>query len=257
MLDREVKGYFDLLHEYKLEAAREFVRPWAQLVDNLRGRVRNPAKLVGTYLDEEELLHDFDPSDKRNAGKRQLVLATHYARITLLYILGDHEGAELDRVKHETIEPEGSTFILKFFHAAMATLNCLALAGQTPSRWYRRQMIGKSRRYIKLVREYGKGGSPNTPPLLALFQAERLSISGRHGKAALLYADAIHGFQKGQFHLFEAIANERLARCLSTTPRTIDDRTKTKEASLYTALAKFEAFGATVKVEQLRRELGN
>jgi hypothetical protein len=240
----------DKLREYKQDVSIRMVLPWAQLVENLRGNVDKPTLLSGSFMNEVDLVRRWDDNgSKKDVILIHAVLAAHYARMILLYICGEHESAETDRVKYVKVEGDMSTYNIKFFSYVFAALNALALASKG-------KHVGKSvataKKYVKLIKLYGKGGSVNTPPVLALIDAELLSLKGNLSVAHGKYDEAARLLKEGDFRLLQAITLERAGICLF----------KHGEAELgakymKAAWVKYVDHGVVLKKTELRRMYGS
>lgn len=237
-----MKHYFNTLTEYKQFGHRTLLAPWAQLIENLRGDVEDTLALTGSYMNESLVINEFE--QYQTVKNRGVVLMLHHARQVLLYLCQEHERAEHDRKLHEKIPPwTSSTYIFNLTHSVFLALNAYALAISTGQRKHLRRI----RSYVSTIKSFGKAGSPNVPPLLALMEAESLTFRRKHEKAELKYHEAIEGFQRLEFFLLEAVAFERLAMSLTSK-----DLGASREA-LTQAHQKFSEYGATVKVRLLER----
>ena len=84
--------------------------------------------------------------------------------------------------------------------------------------------------------------------MINFLTAEKLALDKRKVKEAkVLYDKAISGFVEGKLFLMEAIAYERLGMALQRA------KDASYEEALSTSVARFEAYGATLKVNQLRK----
>lgn len=244
-MDREMKQNCETLKEYRQHNHLAFLKPWAQLIENIRGKADDLFKLKGTFMDEKNVSDNFE---KTNAvHDRNLVLMVHHARMVLLFLCGQFKMGEEDRKLHEKIPPEAATYIFKLTHAVFCALNCYALAIETGIRRY----ISRSKPYIALIKSFGKVGSPNTVPMLALLEAEEFTFRKKFDNAAVKYQEAISGFQSLQFYLLEAIAFERMGLALETKDRAAG------RLCLAEAYRKFSAYGATVKVRLMEEAHGS
>lgn len=241
-----MKGYCDTLKEYKQHGNLAFLAPWAQLIENVRGKAPDPRVLKGSYMDEEVVAREFQQD--QSVKNRSVVLMVHNVRLILLYLCQDYERAEKDRQKHEKLPPAtASTYIFNLTQAIFTALNCYAQAIATG----RKKFISIGRPHVALVESFGKAGSPNIPPLLALLEAEVLTFRGKYDKAVIMYQDAINGFQGLEFHLFEAIAYERMGLSLAGKD---PERSRT---ALKQAWRKYSDLGATVKLSLMEQNHGD
>ena len=84
------------------------VLPLYQLAENLLGKAKDPLKLTGSAMDEDQMLEKFCKKEHQSQ-----IHKVRGARLILLYLLGAYELCEEERVKYELVSQEISTHISK------------------------------------------------------------------------------------------------------------------------------------------------
>jgi len=226
--------------EYKQFGQIVTGEPFLQLVKYLRSESADPSTLTGIYIDED----GGNYRDQSPPAMNKLVdLNAHQSRMILYYLLGKHDAAEVDRKKFAKYEQEPSTTYMKFFYFSFCALNFFAIAAQKG-----RKRAPRARPFVNTVKRYGKANGPDIGDMINLLTAEKLALDKRKVKEAkVLYDKAISGFVEGKLFLMEAIAYERLGMALQRA------KDASYEEALSTSVARFEAYGATLKVNQLRK----
>lgn len=241
-----MKGYCDAIEEYKQLNHLAFLTPWAQLIENLRGKSVDALTLKGSYMDENKVVREYEQAQTVN--NRNVVLMVHHARLVLLYLCQEYKKADEDRRAHAEFPPATSTtYIFILTQAVFSALTCYALAIETGQKRFLRQ----ASKYEKTVKSFGKVGSPNIPPMVALMEAEVHTFHGHHTKAAAKYDEAIAGLKDLEFYLLEAIATERKAISL------LDKNPENSRRVFSESYQKYKAFGATVKVSLMEKTHGD
>lgn len=218
---REVQGYRLFMLDYKQLATVTMIRGYLQCAENLTGKNTlhcSPNQLRGTFMDEEE---EEKVRGGRNATTEDhLVLLTyHYARMLLLYLLGQHEAAEADRSKFANkFKYEGAPLWGKAFTYCISGLNCYALARRFTGALPRKRMISLGNSYRQKLQPWTKCDSPMVSHMIKLMDAEELSTK-TNGKATMnqdseiskLFRGAIQEAEDGCHFLTKAIGCELLA----------------------------------------------
>ena len=215
------------------------ILPWYQLGENLLGNTNDPLKLIGSGMDEVQLLQKFGGDPNHII----LLVAVHQARMVLFYLLGAHKAAEADRIKYDSYKGEMSTYVLKFYAYFFKGLNCLALARKGHGvRYYKRQAT----RYRRELEKYAKAGSVNAVPMLALMSAEFYALGHCRDKALHEYDKAINISSRSGFRMFTGIAYERRGEYLLE-----NGYAEQGTESLQQAFNEFWWYGAKAKTNQM------
>jgi tetratricopeptide (TPR) repeat protein len=218
------------------------ILPWFQLGENLLGNTKDPLKLIGSGMNEDQMLEEFGGDPNHTV----LIVAIHQARMVLLYLLGAHEAAEADRIKYDSYKGEMSTYVLKFYAYFFKGLNCLALArtGQRV-RYYKRQAT----RYRKELEKYAKAGCVNAVPMLALMSAEFYALGSSREKALDEYDKAITISSRSGFRMFTGVAYECRGKFLLE-----NGNAEEGTESLQQAFNEFLWYGAKAKTLQMMQK---
>jgi len=227
--------------DYKEKAHVTLFAIGLQLKEALQGKTNDPLTLCGSRFSEKE---DFLIKAKSvDADEKKPAFDALVAKILLLFVHEAHERA-LPLIKKFLKEQEdGKSHVRTLLVHVVCALHYYALARQTR----RSRYIGMAKPHVKpwklLDREYS---SINSQALLALLKAEKYAAR-RHPGAVSRYQHAIPLLQEGKFYLWEALAHERLASLLQSKAAA--------RASFETAMSKYEAYGAMVKVSMMKKRL--
>ena len=138
---------------------------------------------------------------------------------------------------------DGDYHVHTVLHHVICALHYYALARRTGQGRYIRKTKPHVRPWKILNRQYA---SINSKAMLALLKADKLATR-KQPDAPKYFQEAIPLLQKGKIYSLEAFAHERLASLLQS-------KVAARE-SYETAIAKYEAYGAYIKVSRMKERL--
>lgn len=236
--DSEMKGFVQLHREYNQMGTLFRILPWLQLAENLLGTTKDPVKLTGSAINEDQMLEEYGGSKEHES----LLTTLHEPKLVLLYLLGEHELCEDERIKYERTKDKVFKYVLQIYCYFLNGLNCLALAkmGKRP-RFFKRL----ANKYKKELESLVKAGNVNVVPMLTLMSAELLGLK-RSKKASKSYETAIAVSSRSGLRLFTGIACE----CYGQYLISVGNFTSAEE-HLQSSYNEFVWLGATAKLDQM------
>ncbi len=216
---------------------RSFGQVCQQTILALKGQTLEPGSLSTSDFDESVL-----------ASGAPLPVQAFYraAKLLVLYMAGRY--AEALATADECQPLPGL-----FYHGEMALYRALTMAALASAKdcQERDVLLERIRKDADTLRGWAQSGPANHAHRLALVDAELARIDGRQPDALELYDRAIALAQEHAFLHEEALANELAARFHL-------DHGRAKIAGVYLteALYAYQRWGATVKVDELRRVYG-
>jgi hypothetical protein len=243
-LEKEMRHYCHIIVEFDNKSIADVSLPYWQICLNFLGRDDNPTFLTGEAMDQAiRLVQDIGAFSNSIAG-----FTIISASILLCYHFGDVQSltslvVEQERL-HYVSQPGHLLLPSSQFYFGLAFIE---LYRRDKQRSYKE----KARRAIKQMRKWTKDGGINTKPLLAILDAEMATLvhSRYVNKIDAAFDEAILEVRTYGNTLLEALANERAARYLQYNT---GNKKKTK-ALMNAALECYESWGATAKINYLRK----
>lgn len=229
------------LHEYRLVSMHQVFDVWGQFVENLQGRSENAAILNGSLFNKQKDLV------KIKADKNLMCLGFYgIAQCTLAYLFSNFGLAiEVSDVVENNIDNLPGMYVIGdyyFFHS-LILIKQLELTNAKRKSYKFKKLL---RRNIGKLKSYSEACPENRQHLYYLVQAEFCRI--RNKPAQRLYEQATFLANKHNMLMAECICLELYGRYLVT-----HNKNSSFEV-LSQALQKYERWGATAKVSQLKAE---
>lgn len=182
--------------------AAALLRVWAQVVENLNGKVDSPDVLTGTHWTAGSM-----PPPLRGSHTFSSIVAT--AEITVALIMGNfRRAAEIADANECSWEGERGVggFFVRCFVSASARLMAIEPGDTSQGRW-----IELAKRDTGELRLWGKTAPTSANHKVALLEAELARIKGDSSQATTLYDRAISGAKRARCSQGVALALERAA----------------------------------------------
>ena len=245
----ELEGQFshwcEVLTQCRQVAYVNYMSIYLQVVRNLLGEAKDPARLVGDAYDAEKKVEEHLEANDFHA-----LCDIHLTQMVLSYTFGDYASA----VEHS----DGGE---KYLHSLMAmyaslawvfydSLSRLGLC-RTASGRDRRRLLRKVSSNLRKLRKWARHCEENQRHKVDLVCAERARITGKADLAMELYDKSIEGANRSGFLSEQALGNELAAQFYL-------EQGKGKVARAYVTDAHYlyKKWGAAAKVEQLERQFG-
>lgn len=237
---QDAKSIRDEMTRYKQDVARDFVAIKYQCILNLMDRSRDPLKLVGSGMDEEELMKSALESKTfwvaQHIRLMRVVVAYHLGEISLAW-----ERAE------EFIDNDTDSWGVEYMTGPNCFILSMAALGVLKIKRSRR-IQRKSRKYIKKVAEWDSKGEVNAKHLHLILLAEKAALAKvKYDDGKEAYDKAITSASRGGFLQNAALACERAAEYLASWGE--EER---GEDYLLRSFQFYQEWGAVSKLKQLR-----
>jgi hypothetical protein len=252
----------------KQDIHAQFLKPLLQLAHNLLGRAADPSVLTGNVMNEDEAIRL--TIEAKNPSIYALICCT---KLMLCYLFGRIDEAE--RIS-KVIDKECKTDTFSSLALGdMYLYQCLtALAGCT-SPFRRYQGIRRANTKLKKLQWIAKL-NPTFQSQVLLVQGEIAAVRGQVCRAVRIFDEAVSFARKDRVLGEIALCRERAAvalerasvvppqvqqstpsRTTSNTfaPATTDPLTNTTFEYWDKAIVAYTRWGATAKVDQLKRQL--
>ncbi len=238
--DFQIYGGF-LTHKIKQPYIIDQFRAWHQLALNLSGLGENMPFLVGTALNEFELLPTF-LAEKNGIP----IYYTCTAKGISHYFFYDYKTAI---ATFDQATPFSRSIVSAFGgsqHNFYQSLACLGLCRHLPraSRYIYLKKVAKNQKKMQL---WAKHCPMNFQHKYDLVEAERYALRGQQSQAMEYYDRAIKGARENEYIQEEALANE-----LAGKFHLHKHRDKVAQAYFADAISCYESWGATAKVQHLQ-----
>ncbi|MFC4258025.1 diguanylate cyclase [Marinobacter lacisalsi] len=217
-----------------------------QMICNLRGQSKHPARLVGEHYDIEKML-------PQHQAARDLSLVDHVtARAVLLSYLfnGDGNPHGIQAAGRHELSAESGADGFFGSRATQVTYILVSLrsSGKARTRTERRQMLARARKGIRRLEKRLKTDTYNVPNKYFLCKAELLRVQGREFDAHDAFDRAIELASEHGFPGEQALACE-----LCGTMHMQSGRTTIAMPYLARARDLYRRWGANAKVDQLEQ----
>lgn len=214
--------------------------PYQQAVENYQGKQDTPARLKGTFADEDAHEEALTAVNFRGA-----LFILGVVRSFTRFLFRDIEGA---RESAETAAPFADGAIATYHQVWQHQYRSLAVLASNPNE----DDLTSVRASLDVLRKWASFSAVNHTHRVALVEAELARVEGRDGDALAGYDAAVTAARDGEFTHEEGLANELAGRYyLAKGSKTA------ARAYLLEARDAYAAWGATGKVEHLEQELGD
>lgn len=220
----------DYYNDTEENVRTEMTAPFFQLAENLSGRNADPLVLTGTFMNFDEVM---GMNAKKDADLR-LTQMFGWSSLTLFnVIMGRDEVALQADKEYRTYKEDVGAFFLKIMHNFHAALACFSI--------WARLTRNKQTSASRLSRPtYAVNDIPMIKTMLLTIEAEKKKLSGDHEEALQMYLEASREFGDHSFHVYKAIALERVG--------SID------RLYLFDACEAYKDYGALLKVGALLKQ---
>ena len=214
-LAQDCRKYMELLSDLKQSTHYSIFAPFCQAVANLQAKNGWNVQLSGEYMNDNESFTSWSESGNERAVHNYYVYSTMVA-----YYFGDVTRATEFAAKMWGAESEPQTQSIPYRHFLHGMI---ALDNQNyNSKNYRHRKCHRKRVRTSLARlkSWVRDGATNCEPLLLLLQAEKMTLTTpkNTAKIKVAFEEAIFASAKVKFVHHEALANERMALFLLTSP---------------------------------------
>jgi predicted ATPase/signal transduction histidine kinase len=190
----------------KQEYPTIFNRTWGQLTENLRGEARSKTELLGSWIDEKELLPILEVS-----GNQTLLFMLHLTKTIISYTLEDFAVVVTSSKKARSYEQAiagNVAIVLGYFYHSLSLLVSypnMIREDQEESL----QQVALNQETMKI---WAEQAPMNFQHKYDLVEAERHRVLGQKAQAMELYDRAISGAKEHGYIQEEALANELAAK---------------------------------------------
>jgi predicted ATPase len=222
--------------EFERNFALMFLTPWHQFALSMMGQSAKPGDLVCEEAYTVEV---------RRTSNEVAKATLSVARMILLYLMGDFEGASKEVATLDMNLVSRGTHFSTPFILMYAALTMLAMARKTRMR----RFLRRAKVFEGIMQKFKKAGNLNMPPLLELVSAEQVSLRRRIPEAEVkkAYTVAVRIASQSGLSVVSAIGNERAGEFMASRGDAFWAETFLSRACLL-----YDEWGATTKTKQLK-----
>ncbi|MBP5975459.1 AAA family ATPase [Brasilonema sp. CT11] len=239
-IESEIKKYSDILGQLKQQNMLAHICRLQQFICNLTKQLDNPACLVGSYYNEEQLLPiHIEANDRTN-------LYNLYLFKLILNYLFENALQAAECVSHAALYLDGvtGTFSVPLFYFYDSLVQVQLY--QSVSSSEREHLLLKIISNQEKIQKWTHSAPVNFQHKYKLVEAEKARILGQFLEAEDLYEQAIQGARDNEYLQEEALAYELAAKHYLARGRAKIAQTYMNEAHYC-----YERWGATAKVKDL------
>ncbi len=238
---REQRADVEAMASYRMAFHVDLANIWLQAGDNLLGEARDPARLDGAFVDE-----DNDLPRWHELGVVALLMCFYSAKVMVAYTFGDYEVALETIRSSEEFHAGFAGTLYSAEHNMYTSLTVLALArGGGPEQV--RAALAEVEENQAVLSAWAEHASANLGHCYELVEAERASLSDQLGAAIRHYEAAISKAREQNNFRVEALACEHASAFYARL-----GSEQLRELFLEQAYHAYQRWGAQGKVAQLQ-----
>jgi len=241
-LQSELREYHGAIKQLRQGDTLDYVDIYLQFCENMSGKVKDPAVLIGEHYDVEA---------KRNAhekkGDKSLIVIDHDMTLLTRYLFGDVKGALIEA---DTMSVDDASVAGFFMSARMTLLDTLIRFANVhgATRKERKNLMRKAAGNQAKMKAWSKNNPDNFRNKYCLIEAERLRVMEKELEAHPWYDEAIRLAAEQGFIHEQALANE-----LCGAMHCAAGRMTIGMPYLAQALELYQRWGALAKVESMQQ----
>ena len=245
-INADTQRFAELMHDYDTtHVSVRFVllllKPFWQWNLNLAGEAKNPLKLTGKAMNEDDFA-----ADCIDANNVRAMEAVYTAKMNLGYYFGDikvaYEASQnLEKIDHSKTCPT--------LNWASRFLFCGLIEFEMYRQTKNKKHLQNATKCISKLQKWQKSGTPNVEHAILLLKAEMVSLGSNGKERNAAFDTAILSCRRAECPQNEALANQRAAVfCLQDgdTPSACD--------YMVNAKLLYSKWGATALVEYIKRK---